>query len=158
MAEVGRHLPDSMSDTGRSALFGAMTKAFPDAQVEWPKGFEADVPKLVNRKDRHVVAAAVYAHAEVLVTDDHPLIRELERCPDLIEAQTVAAFVAFAVDSDVATAGAALLSMARRRWLGGSPAASTTEIRDRLAAWARRELGAAVADLMMRPDFVRRAE
>ncbi|WP_194814796.1 PIN domain-containing protein [Nocardia sp. XZ_19_385] len=158
LAEAARHLPESMDAADRAVLFSAMAQAFPDALVEWPDGFEADVPKLVNQKDRHVVAAAVFAHAEVLVTSDRPLIQELEQVPGLIEAQTASAFVAYTLDSDLSRAGAALLAMARRRWLPGASAGSNVEIRDRLGIWARRELGDAVGDLIARPEFLRRVE
>ncbi len=143
-----------MPSGNRDALFEAMNRAFPEALVEWPGEFEATVPRLVNAKDRHVVAAAIFAHAEVLVTSDRPLIHELEGGKEIIETQTPAVFIAYAIDTDVRRAGRALVDMAQRRWLERADRVEVTEVRDRLAVWARKELGDAVADLILRPEFM----
>ncbi|MFE3059652.1 PIN domain-containing protein [Nocardia sp. NPDC059239] len=146
-----------MDAPARTSLFGAMARAFPDALVEWPASLRVEVPKLINAKNRHVVAAAAFAHADVLVTNDRALRGQLDNLPELVEAQTASVFIAFAIDSDVPRAGRALIEMAARRWLGGVEPIDTAEIRDRLTVWTRRELGSAVADLVARPDFIRDA-
>ncbi|MFF0607396.1 PIN domain-containing protein [Nocardia tengchongensis] len=156
--EMNRHLPEAMSVSSRKSLCRATARAFPDALVDWPAGLEVDVPKLVNAKDRHVVAAAAFAHAEILVTDDRALRDQVDCLPELVEAQSASVFIAFAIDSDLARAGCAMVDMAARRWLGGAEPAGIKEIQDRLAGWAHRELGSVVADLIAREEFIRHVE
>ncbi|MFI1913330.1 PIN domain-containing protein [Nocardia sp. NPDC020380] len=154
LTEAARHLPDSMSDPARRSLFAAMARAFPDALVQWPDSLRIDVPDLVNAKDRRVVAAAMYSNAEVLVTNDRALCGQLDGRPEFLEAQTASAFIAFTIDSDMARAGRALIEMAARRWVGSELHGDAGEIRDRLAAWALRQLGGAVADLVSSKEFL----
>ncbi|WP_306362622.1 hypothetical protein [Nocardia sp. CC227C] len=123
-------------------------------EARWSPVVLAEVERhLPSTMAGDVVAAAVFSRSEALVTSDCRLRQELESYPELIEAQTPSAFVAYAIDSDLSCAGSALLNMAARRWLAGAESAANPAIRDRLAVWARRELGDAVSDLILQPEF-----
>jgi predicted nucleic acid-binding protein len=66
--ELGRNLRENahLSQEQVSHRLGRMRRAFPDAGVS---GYEALVDSMTNDvKDRHVLAAAVRANVEVLVT------------------------------------------------------------------------------------------
>lgn len=69
LAEVERNLVvDVLTPEQVRHLVSEMCAAFPDALVH---DYEALVPAMRNHpKDRHVVAAAVRAHAELIVTDN----------------------------------------------------------------------------------------
>lgn len=45
-----------------------MREAFPEATISVPPGLLASVPGIPDPDDRHVAAAAIHAHAEVIVT------------------------------------------------------------------------------------------
>jgi predicted nucleic acid-binding protein len=67
-------------------LKGAMTLAFPDAVVN---GYESLVASMTNEpKDRHVVAAAVRVHAEVIVTANLRDFPEVALAPHGIEPKS----------------------------------------------------------------------
>lgn len=135
LEEVGRHLPDAMTEDDRDRLFGAMADAFPEACVDAPERVDVAVRDIVNAKDEHVLAAALWAHADVIVTDDTDLAREAE---GLIDAQRVDLFLTYAVDVDAECALAALVDMARRRWIRGTDAPDDQEVGRRLLQWFRR--------------------
>lgn len=143
--EVARHLPDSMDAAARAALVGTMARAFPEADVEVPARVDIRIKGDVNAKDQHVVAAALLGGADVIVTEDRRLHEEIERLghgpnPLLIDAQRVDTFVGLTIDIDAPKAAVALVSMARRRWLGGAPVSDWTddELLDRVVAWCER--------------------
>lgn len=117
--EMLRHLPHSMSSEARQALLAAMTFAFPEANVRWQEFVTAEVANSVNLKDRHIVAGALWGHADVLVTNDAALRDELEKSK-LVDAQAPAEFIAYAIDVDADAACESLLVMARQRWLANS--------------------------------------
>lgn len=135
--EMLRHLPRSMDSDARAALLTAMTLAFPEANVLWPGMVTIDVSDSINEKDRHIVASALWGHADVLVTHDADLRNDLERS-GLVDTQDPAEFVAYAIDVDTEAASEALLTMARDRWLTDKPPStdfSDSAILMRLSTW-----------------------
>ncbi|NYK10074.1 PIN domain-containing protein [Leifsonia naganoensis] len=130
LEEVDRHLPAGMDAEARAFLFGAMNGAFPEALVEWPGAVDIDVRLDVNEKDRHVVAAALWGHADVLLTEDENLHNEVNRS-HLLDAQRLPVFLTYAIDVSPTEAVAALIDMARRRWLR-DPNATDSEVLERL--------------------------
>ncbi len=72
LAELGRSLAEHARLTDRQILYrlDRMRRAFPDAEVT---GYESLIDGMTNHpKDRHVLAAAVRANVEVLVTFNLP--------------------------------------------------------------------------------------
>jgi hypothetical protein len=134
--ETARHLPEDMSTEDRDALFEAMTGAFPDALVAWPGAVDVDVRLAINEKDRHVVAAALWGHADILVTDDAGLHDEVI-ASGLLDAQRMPAVLAYAIDSSLVDAVDALIDMARRRWLR-DPEATDATVHERLITYFER--------------------
>jgi predicted nucleic acid-binding protein len=70
LEEVNRNLikTDKMDEQQVQRLLSAMRRFFPSATV---KGFESLIPEMKNDpKDRHVLAAAVMAEAEIIVTSN----------------------------------------------------------------------------------------
>lgn len=66
LGELERHLADRIGADKATDRVSAMRDAFPDAMVD---GYESLIPSMTNDpKDRHVLAAAVRANAEVIVT------------------------------------------------------------------------------------------
>lgn len=95
--ETERNLVATGTITGEQAarLRAAMTHAFPEAMVT---GYEYLIPAMPNHeKDRHVVAAAVKAGAQVIVTNNLKDFREL---PGGIEAQSPDEFLCNLFDLD----------------------------------------------------------
>ena len=133
LEEVARHLPGSMSAEDREFLFEQMNAAFPDAMVAWPGAVDVEVRLQVNVKDRHVVAAALWGHADILLTDDSTLHDEV-LASALLDAQRMSVFLAYAIDSAPHEATLALIDMARRRWLR-EPSATDDEVLERLRAY-----------------------
>lgn len=134
LSEVGRHVPEEVS----TALVREMRQAFPDSdRGSWP-GMASLMVALagtaVNQKDRHVLALALCAGADVVVTGDATLREELEEMD--VEAQSASAFVSYAVDVDPALVRVALVDMARRRWrlLG-----SDETVLERVEAWGKKQ-------------------
>ena len=145
--EVRRHLPDTMTAADRDHLFLAMDDAFPEACVDAPERLDVTVRAVVNAKDEHVLAAALWAHADVIVTDDKDLVREAE---GLLDTQPVDVFLTYAVDVDVECAVSALIDMARRRWLPTTDRSDDAEVVRRLLEWCRRRGLTAVHDTLTR--------
>lgn len=133
LEEVGRHLPGSMTAEDREFLFEQMNDAFPDALVGWPGAVDLEVRLQVNEKDRHVVAAALWGHADILLTDDATLHDEVI-ASGLLDAQRMPVFLAYAIDSAPREATLSLVEMARRRWLH-DPFANEQDVLDRLRAY-----------------------
>lgn len=66
LGELERNLADRVGADNAADRVNAMRDAFPDATVD---GYESLIPRMTNDpKDRHVLAAAVRANAEVIVT------------------------------------------------------------------------------------------
>jgi predicted nucleic acid-binding protein len=147
LEEVRRHLQEAMTQDQRDRLFHAMEEAFPEALVEAPDRVDVAVRGVVNAKDEHVLAAGLWAHADVIVTEDAGLIREAE---GLIDAQRVDVFLTYAVDVDAECAVSALVDMARRRWLAGAAESTDDDVLRRLLHWCRRQGWHAAHDTLER--------
>ncbi len=84
-----------ISDEQAAKRFSAMERAFPEAMVT---GHEPLIAAMSNDpKDRHVVAAAVKAGAQVIVTAN---LRDFASLPDGIEAQSPDEFLENLFDLD----------------------------------------------------------
>lgn len=95
--EATRNLTANLQITESQAthLIATMSAAFPEALVT---GHEQLVEAMRNDpKDRHVVAAAVKAGAQVVVTEN---TRDFREMPDGIEAQTADDFLCNLLDLD----------------------------------------------------------
>lgn len=130
--EVDRHPPAAMDSASRDHLFREMNRAFPEASTTWPEPLHIEVAGHVNAHDHHVVAAALWAHADVLVTDDQRLADEATA---LLDCQSPELFVTYALDAVGAEALSALLETARQRWTRVDR--TEGELVDRLLAWMR---------------------
>ncbi|WP_295119739.1 PIN domain-containing protein [uncultured Leifsonia sp.] len=137
LEEVARHLPDTMTVEDREFLFEQMNAAFPDALVAWPGAVDVEVRSQVNEKDRHVVAAALWGHAEILLTEDATLHDEV-LASGLLDAQHMPVFLAYAIDSAPRETTLALVEMARRRWLR-DPFANEQDVLGRLRNYFDRQ-------------------
>lgn len=142
--EVCRHLPDSMDGAARDRLLKAMAAAFPEAVVPVPTDLRFDELARINAKDQHVVQAAIFGHADVVVTDDAGLRREGQGLGEpwvsRLDFQGCGEFTAYAVGVDPEIAAAALDDMLARRWRLGD------DRWPRFVAWMRRQGWAITAD------------
>lgn len=142
--EVCRHLPDSMDGAARDRLLKAMAAAFPEAVVPVPTGLRFDELARINAKDQHVVQAAIFGHADVVVTDDAGVRREGQGLGEpwvsRLDFQGCGEFTAYAVGVDPEIAAAALDDMLARRWRLGD------DRWPRFVAWMRRQGWAITAD------------
>jgi predicted nucleic acid-binding protein len=68
---IHRSRPDLTEEQLRHR-YDAMTEQFPEAMIDRPEPFETSVPGEVDPGDRHVVAAALAARANVIVTQNVP--------------------------------------------------------------------------------------
>jgi predicted nucleic acid-binding protein len=91
----------------------AMNRAFPDASV---RGFEPLLPTLVlpDRNDCHVLAAAIHAHAELIITVNLKDFPPATLLPQGIEAIHPDYFVDYLIDVDEDEAFAAVSKMRSR--------------------------------------------
>jgi hypothetical protein len=144
--EVRRHLPATMSAHDGEALFQAMRRAFPEATVVWPGVVDPGLHAVINTSDHHVIAAALWARADVLLTEDKRLTAE---SASLLYVQTPDVFAAYAISVDPTVAAVSLVDMARRRWLPTADNGSAVEILDRLIAWMHRHRWAATASMLI---------
>lgn len=87
--ELHRHLPESMDAAARERLAAAMASAFPEALVTWPDGLTFTQLHVVNRKDHHVVQAALCAGADVIVTEDARLRDEGDLLPESLARRAI---------------------------------------------------------------------
>lgn len=81
----------------------SMTKSFPDSLVA---GYQPWIPLMQNhRKDRHVLAAALYSGAELIVTSNLKHFASTALAPLNLNAQSPDAFLCelFASDQDIVT-------------------------------------------------------
>ena len=87
-----------------------MSDAFPAASLtEWEP-----VPSIVNEKDQHVLNVALAAEADVVVTEDTQLRRQL-RGDGRIAAQRLDDFLVSQATDDAEEWALVLFAMARRR-------------------------------------------
>lgn len=144
LEEVRRHLPDSMDDAARDRLRDAMARAFPEAVVPVPADLDFEALARINAKDRHVVQAAVFGHADVVVTEDAGLREEGQGLGEpwvsRLDFQGCGEFTANAVGVDPDVAAAALDGMLAQRWRLGD------DRWPRFLAWMRRQGWAVTAD------------
>jgi len=101
MAEVSRNLQESFGLTTEQITYreSEIRRHFPEA---WVEGYEKLVPLMKNsQKDRHVLAAAVRAKAEVIVTYNVKDFPEQAVAPHSIMVQGPSAFLTtlFHIDS-----------------------------------------------------------
>jgi predicted nucleic acid-binding protein len=97
LEETRRNLVASRTTTEEQAarLIATMTRAFPEAMVS---GHEPLISAMKNdEKDGHVVAAAVKAGAQVVVTSN---LRDFRNLPDGVEAQSPDQFLCNLFDLD----------------------------------------------------------
>jgi predicted nucleic acid-binding protein len=95
--EMTRNLvsTETMSEARAQKLRAIMEREFPEADV---KGYEPLVAGMQNHeKDRHVVAAAVKAGAQVIATSN---LRDFASLPDGVEAQSPDEFLCNLFDLD----------------------------------------------------------
>jgi predicted nucleic acid-binding protein len=84
-----------MTDEKAAKLVATMKRAFPEATVS---GYEPLIASMESHeKDRHVVAAAVKAGAQVIVTDN---LRDFRKLPEGLEAQSADEFLSNLFDLD----------------------------------------------------------
>lgn len=126
-----------MDGAARDRLLNAMAAAFPEAIVSVPTDLRFDALARINAKDRHVVQAAIFGHADVVVTDDAGLRREGpclgEPWVRRLDFQGSGEFTTYAVGVDAHVAVAALDDMLARRWGLGE------DRWPRFLAWMRRQ-------------------
>lgn len=146
LTEVRRNLPPSMDDSARDRLMEVMRAAFPEAMVLFPEGIELRAIELVNAKDQHVVTAAVFGHADVVVTEDSGFRSEGARLHTMpgLDFQGCAEFTAYAVDVDRDTAAQALRRMLGQRWATPDDSDSWP----RFLAWVRHQGWSGTASLL----------
>lgn len=99
LEEVRRNLVSSGRATYEQAqrLVDIMRQAFPEAAVA---GYEGLIDRLTNDpKDRHVLAAAIVGHAEVIVTDNLRDFPHQALAPFNLEAQSADAFLTHLFDA-----------------------------------------------------------
>jgi predicted nucleic acid-binding protein len=97
LAEVKRNLVSKgqMTEDQASRLFKQMVDQFPESMVA---GYESLTQSMTNhQKDRHVVAAAVKAGAQVIVTGN---LKDFRSLPDGMEAQSPDEFLGNLFDLD----------------------------------------------------------
>jgi hypothetical protein len=121
-----------------------MGAAFPEALAEWPGVIDVVVKLAVNSKDQHVIAAGLWGHADVVLTDDQNLQSEL-RSSGLIDAWGMPEFIGYTIDADREAALEALITMARDRWMH-EPTATDEVVREWLTGTGLNQ-SRAVSDL-----------
>lgn len=93
MAEVSRNLMENFGLSAKQAAYreSEIRKHFPEA---WVEGYEDLIPAMTNHeKDRHVLAAAVRAQAEIIVTYNRSDFPHASLAPYSISAQGPSAFL-----------------------------------------------------------------
>lgn len=99
LEEVRRNLVKTGRATEDQAqrLVDTMHRAFPEAMVA---NFEGLIDRMTNEpKDRHVLAAAVMCHAQIIVTDNLRDFPSEALVPFSLEAYSVDAFLSLLFDS-----------------------------------------------------------
>lgn len=93
MAEVSRNLMESFGLSAEQTAYreSEIRKHFPEA---WIEGYEDLIPAMTNHeKDRHVLAAAVRAQAEIIVTYNRKDFPHASLAPYSISVQGPSAFL-----------------------------------------------------------------
>lgn len=131
LAETSRNIVENtpgLTDEHLNKTFAAMRRAFPDAVV---KGYEHRVEEMTNNpKDRHVLAAAVVGHADILVTAN---LRHFPKkaCSALgIRVQSPDEFLCDALSAGPAVMVAVIRDQAARK---ARPPTSVDQMLERLA-------------------------
>lgn len=126
-------------------LLTQLDRAFPDAVVTWPAGFDVSDGS-VNAKDQHVAAAIIVGQADALLTCDGPPHREAAiHC----DTQFPAEFLAYAIDVDASLAAEALDRMLGRWPSDGS---DLERMRRRLVDYMGR-YGWGAAAALLKPEW-----
>lgn len=113
LGEVTRNIIEINPDLDPDRLgarIAAMSKSFPSASLS---GWEP-VPSVVNEKDQHVLSVALAAEADVVVTEDAQLRRQL-RADGRIGAQRLDEFLVSQATDDAEGWALVVVAMARRR-------------------------------------------
>jgi len=132
-----------MTEANAAKLLAAMRRAFPEAQVT---DFEDLISSMRNdEKDRHVVAAALKAGAQLIVTSN---IRDFYALPSGIDVQTPDEFLANLFDLDPARMVGVLETLVQRYQRPAMAigrildALALTEFADLVRAWLDESNGA----------------
>jgi PIN domain len=113
MAEVSRNLQEKFGLSAERAQYreSEIRRHFPEA---WIDGYEDLIPVMTNHeKDRHVLAAAVRARAEVIVTYNMKDFRREALAPYSIVAQGPSTFLKNLYELDPAAVNGALKQQAK---------------------------------------------
>lgn len=102
MSEVGRNLQEKFGVSAAAVQYreSEIRKHFPEA---WVEGYEGLIPEMANHeKDRHVLAAAVRADANVIVTYNLKDFMPAALAPHGIDAHGPSAFLKalYAIDPE----------------------------------------------------------
>ena len=133
LSEVERNLIQNglTSSVDASDLIGVMRAFFPEALVT---GFDDLIDEMTNApKDRHVLAAAVHAHAEIVVTENLRDFGEGALVPYAIEAHSIEAFLLTLFDRSAETMIRIVLEQAADL---DFPPMTPGDLLDNLASWA----------------------
>lgn len=93
MAEVSRNLQENFGLSAEQAAYreGEIRRHFPEA---WVDGYQELIPSMTNNeKDRHVLAAAVRANAELIVTYNSKDFPQAALAPYSITVQGPSSFL-----------------------------------------------------------------
>jgi predicted nucleic acid-binding protein len=93
MTEVSRNLEQNFGLSRQKAMHREteIRRHFPEA---WVEGYDDLIPKMTNHpKDRHVLAAAVHAHAQVIVTYNRKDFPDVSLASHSIQVQAPSAFL-----------------------------------------------------------------
>lgn len=133
LSEVARNLieNDLTSADDASDLIDVMRVFFPEALMT---GFDDLIDTMTNDpKDRHVLAAAVHAHAKIIVTENLRDFGEETLAPYAIEAQSIEAFLVALFDHSAETMTRIIHEQAADL---DFPPMTPDELLDELASWA----------------------
>src|SRR5438270_11035631 len=133
--ELGQNLQEErgLSEEQARHLLTEMRKAFPEATVT---GYERLTGKMTNKpEDRHVLATAVHAGAQVIVTDNLKDFAEEALAPYNIEAQTSDEFLEYLYEVNPEQMARIVIELNAARKRPAEPLQSTL---DRLAKSAPR--------------------
>lgn len=133
LTEVKRNLIENglTSATDASDLIGVMRAFFSESLVT---GFDDLIDSMPNNpKDRHVLAVAVHAHAEMIVTENLRDFGENALAPYAIEALSIDRFLVMLLDQSAAMMTRIILEQADDL---DSPPMAPEQLLDVLESWA----------------------